>query len=54
MIHVLPDGTLNAVQPISSLDEARRKLRVLTRREDSGWHIFDLDENKRVESPIGR
>jgi|GEM_PF-3860805 len=54
MIHVLPDGTPNAVQLVSSLDKARRKLRVLTQREDGGWHILDLDKNKRVESPIGR
>jgi len=49
LIHVLPDGTPNAVQPVSSLEEARRKLKALTQREESGWHIFDLEENKRVE-----
>lgn len=49
LIHILPDGTPNAVQPVSSLDEAHRKLKVLTQREDDGWHIFDLHERKTVE-----
>lgn len=50
LIHVLPDGTPNAVQPVSSLDEARRKVQVLMEHEDGGWHIFDLEENRRLES----
>lgn len=49
LIHILPDGTPNAVQPVSSLEEAHRKLKALKEREDRGWHIFDLEENKRVE-----
>jgi hypothetical protein len=51
LIHVLPDGTPNAVQPVSSLEEAHRKLRALAEHENGGWHIFDLAENKKVESP---
>ncbi|HEV3276875.1 MAG TPA: hypothetical protein VG860_08655 [Terriglobia bacterium] len=51
LIHVLPDGTPNAVQPTSSLDEAQEKLKVLIEREGAGWHIFDLNENKKVEPP---
>ncbi len=51
LIHVLPDGTPNAVQPVSNLDEAYRKLKALQEREGGGWHIFDLEENKRVEFP---
>ena len=53
LIHILPDGTPNAVQPVSSLDEAHHKLQVLTEREDGGWHILDLEENKKVESANG-
>ena len=53
LIHVLPDGTPNAVQPVSTLDEARHKLQILTEREDGGWHIFDLEENRKLESPNG-
>ena len=51
LIHVLPDGTPNAVQPVSSLAEAQQELKALTEREDGGWHIFDLEENKKVNSP---
>ena len=51
LIHILPDGTPNAVQPVSGLDEAHHQLQVLTEREDGGWHIFDLEENRKVESP---
>lgn len=51
LIHVLPDGTPNAVQPVASLDEAHRKLKVLTQSEDGGWHIFDLEENRPLEFP---
>jgi hypothetical protein len=54
LIHILPDGTPNAVQPVSSLDDAYRKLKALKEHEDGGWHIFDLDENRRVESPNSR
>lgn len=50
LIHVLPDGTPNAVQPVSSLEEAHRKLKELSQSKDGGWHIFDLQENKRIES----
>jgi hypothetical protein len=50
LIHVLPDGTPNAVQPVSSLDEARSKVQVLMESEDGGWQIFDLEENRKVES----
>lgn len=52
LIHVLPDGTPNAVQPVSTLAEARRKLKALTERGESGWHIFDLDENRGWNSGI--
>jgi hypothetical protein len=51
LIHVLSDGTPNAVQPVSSLDEAYRKLKALTEREGGGWHIFDLKENRRLDFP---
>ncbi len=51
LIHVLPDGTPNAVQPVSTLEEARRKLKALMEHEDGGWHVFDLEENRKVESP---
>jgi hypothetical protein len=51
LIHILPDGTPDAVQPVSSLSEAHRKLKVLRESEAASWHIFDLEENIRVESP---
>lgn len=55
LVHVLPDGTPNAVQPVSSLEEAQNRLRALREGENSGWHIFDLEANRTVEtSPEGR
>lgn len=51
LIHVLPDGTPNAVQPVSTLEEAHHKLLVLVERDNGGWHIFDLEENRKVEPP---
>jgi len=54
LIHVLPDGTPNAVQPVSSLEDAHRKLKALRESENGGWHVFDLQENKRVPFPGGK
>lgn len=49
LIQVLPDGVPNAVQPVSSLEEAQQKLKTLTERQGGSWHIFDLEENRKVD-----
>ena len=49
LIKVLPDGTPTSVRPVSGLEKAREEVVTLNAKE-GGWHIFDLQENKPIES----
>lgn len=48
LIKALPDGTPVAVRPMPSLETAQTELGVVNGNDGGGWHILDLQENKRV------
>lgn len=48
LIQTLPDGTPQAVQPVSNFLEGERILKSLTQHGEANWFLFDVRENRTV------
>jgi hypothetical protein len=48
LLRDLPDGTVKAVHPVSSLAEGERQMRGLIEQGKKDWRLFDKKENRNV------